>query len=356
MRKILLFAIAGLAAQLVDGALGMAFGVTATTVLLITGIGPAAASAAVHIAEVGTAAASGTAHWKLGNVHWPTVFALGVPGAIGAFLGATVLSRISTAAAEPVVTSFLLLLGLWLLFRSIFLSSAKQASKTKEEKQRDTARRAPRTRVGLGLLGITSGFLDASGGGGWGPMTTSTLLTVGKTQPRKVIGTVSASEFLVSISASVGFIFGLGPQFLSLWQPVAGLLVGGVIAAPIAAWAVSRINPTVLGGLVGLLLVLLNSSRLVTGGTVSLRAVEIGLAVLAVIVLWGVWRGKAGARAKAAAEDSAETATENCGATQASQADVDGSAETAVGQGDADPGAGRNSGQRYSRVHAGERR
>ena len=356
MRKILLFAIAGLAAQLVDGALGMAFGVTATTVLLITGIGPAAASAAVHIAEVGTTAASGTAHWKLGNVHWPTVFALGLPGAIGAFLGATVLSKISTAAAEPVVTSFLLLLGLWLLFRSIFLSSAKQAPKTKEEKQRDTARRAPRTRVGLGLLGITSGFLDASGGGGWGPMTTSTLLTVGKTQPRKVIGTVSASEFLVSISASVGFIFGLGPQFLSLWQPVAGLLVGGVIAAPIAAWAVSRINPTVLGGLVGLLLVLLNSSRLVTGGTVSLRAVEIGLAVLAVIVLWGVWRGKAGARAKAAAEDSAETATENCGATQASQADVDGSAETAVGQGDADPGAGRNSGQRYSRVHAGERR
>ncbi|HJD48750.1 MAG TPA: sulfite exporter TauE/SafE family protein, partial [Candidatus Corynebacterium intestinavium] len=165
-----------------------------------------------------------------------------------------------------------------------------------------------------------------------------------------------ASEFLVSIAASAGFIFGLGPQFLSLWQPVAGLLVGGVIAAPIAAWAVSRINPTVLGGLVGLLLVLLNSSRLVTGGTVSLRAVEIGLAVLAVIVLWGVWRGKAGARAKAAAEDSAETATENCGATQASQADVDGSAETAVGQGDADPGAGRNSGQRYSRVHAGERR
>lgn len=298
MRKILLFAIAGLAAQLVDGALGMAFGVTATTVLLITGIGPAAASAAVHIAEVGTTAASGTAHWKLGNVHWPTVLSLGVPGAIGAFLGATVLSKISTAAAEPVVTSFLLLLGLWLLFRSIFLSSAKQASKTKEEKQRDTARRAPRTRIGLGVLGITSGFLDASGGGGWGPMTTSTLLTVAKTQPRKVIGTVSASEFLVSVAASAGFIFGLGPQFLSLWQPVAGLLVGGVIAAPIAAWAVSRINPTVLGGLVGLLLVLLNSSRLVTGGTVSLRAVEIGLAILAVIVLWGLWRGRAGPRAE----------------------------------------------------------
>ena len=298
MRKILLFAIAGLAAQLVDGALGMAFGVTATTVLLITGIGPAAASAAVHIAEVGTTAASGTAHWKLGNVHWPTVLSLGVPGAIGAFLGATVLSKISTAAAEPVVTSFLLLLGLWLLFRSIFLSSARQASKTKEEKQRDTARRAPRTRIGLGVLGITSGFLDASGGGGWGPMTTSTLLTVAKTQPRKVIGTVSASEFLVSVAASAGFIFGLGPQFLSLWQPVAGLLVGGVIAAPIAAWAVSRINPTALGGLVGLLLVLLNSSRLVTGGTVSLRAVEIGLAILAVIVLWGLWRGRAGSRAE----------------------------------------------------------
>src|SRR5699024_6840661 len=92
--------------------------------------------------------------------------------------------------------------------------------------------------------------------------------------------------------------FGLGPQFLSLWQPVAGLLVGGVIAAPIAAWAVSRINPTVLGGLVGLLLVLLNSSRLVTGGTVSLRAVGLGLLCLAVIVLWGLWRGRAGSRAE----------------------------------------------------------
>ena len=352
MRKILLFAIAGLAAQLVDGALGMAFGVTATTVLLITGIGPAAASAAVHIAEVGTTAASGTAHWKLGNVHWPTVFALGLPGAIGAFLGATVLSKISTAAAEPVVTSFLLLLGLWLLFRSI----AKQASKTKEEKQRDTARRAPRTRVGLGLLGITSGFLDASGGGGWGPMTTSTLLTVGKTQPRKVIGTVSASEFLVSISASVGFIFGLGPQFLSLWQPVAGLLVGGVIAAPIAAWAVSRINPTVLGGLVGLLLVLLNSSRLVSGGTVSLRAVEIGLAILAVIAIWGLWRGKAGARAKAAAKGSAKTDTEDAGATPAASADAEDVAEAPADQRGVEPDADRHADQRYGRVHAGERR
>src|SRR5699024_4130639 len=144
-----------------------------------------------------------------------------------AFLGATVLSKISTAAAETVVTSFLLLLGLWLLFLSIFLSSAKQASKTKEEKQRDTARRAPRTRVGLGLLGITSGFLVASGGGGWGPIATSTRRTVGQTQPRKVIGTVTASQFLVSISSSVGFLFGRRPQLLSLWLPVAGLLIGG---------------------------------------------------------------------------------------------------------------------------------
>ena len=356
MRKILLFAIAGLAAQLVDGALGMAFGVTATTVLLITGIGPAAASAAVHLAEVGTTACSGAAHWKLGNVHWPAVFALGVPGAIGAFLGATVLSKISTAAAEPVVTSFLLLLGLWLLIRSLFLSSATQASKTKEEKQRDTARRAPRSRIGLGVLGITSGFLDASGGGGWGPMTTSTLLTVAKTQPRKVIGTVNAAEFLVSIAASAGFVFGLGPQFLALWQPVAGLLVGGVIAAPIAAWAVSRANPTVLGGLVGLLLVLLNSSRLVAGGTVSLRVVEIGLAVLAVIVLWGLWRGKAGARAKSVAKGSAETDIEGAGATPTAQADAEGSAEMTTGKQGVDPDADRYADQRYSRVHAGERR
>lgn len=141
-----------------------------------------------------------------------------------------------------------------------------------------------------------------------------------------------------------------------MWQPVAGLLVGGVIAAPIAAWAVSRINPTVLGGLVGLLLVLLNSSRLVSGGTVSLRAVEIGLAILAVIAIWGLWRGKAGARAKAAAKGSAKTDTEDAGATPAASSDAEGAAEMPAGQQGVDPDADRHADQRYSRVHAGERR
>lgn len=119
--KLLLFAVAGLLAQLVDGALGMAFGITATTALILSGAAPAQASAAVHFAEVGTTLFSGLAHWKLNNVHWPTVFFLGVPGAVGAFVGATVLSGLSTESAEPVVSTILLLLGAYVLVRSVAL-------------------------------------------------------------------------------------------------------------------------------------------------------------------------------------------------------------------------------------------
>lgn len=117
--KILIFAIVGVVAQLVDGALGMAFGITATTLLIFSGLGPAHASAAVHLAEVGTTLFSGLSHWRLKNVHWPTVLALGVPGAIGAFMGAYVLSNLSTKAAEPVVSTLLVLLGAYVLVRSV---------------------------------------------------------------------------------------------------------------------------------------------------------------------------------------------------------------------------------------------
>lgn len=305
MTKILLFALAGTAAQLVDGALGMAFGVTATSILLLTGIGPAAASAAVHFAEVGTTLASGTSHWRLKNIHWPTVAALGIPGAIGAFLGATVLAKLSTKAAEPVVTTILLSLGFFVLLRSWFKPWGAAA-----RKQATTPRRTPRTRLGLGALGLSGGFLDATGGGGWGPLTTSTLLSLGKAEPRKVIGTVSASEFLVSVAASVGFLFGMGNEFFALWQPVLGLLVGGVIAAPIAAWAVTKINPRILGAMVGVLLVALNTSRLVAFSEthpvrVLLGCAGIGLTLLAFFV-WSNRRAAAKQRALPTEEDVTE--------------------------------------------------
>lgn len=199
--KLLLFAIVGLMAQLVDGALGMAFGVTATTLLILSGTAPAQASAAVHFAEVGTTLFSGIAHWRLDNVHWPTVVFLGVPGAVGAFAGATVLSGLSTESAEPVVSTLLLLLGGYVLVRSVLVPWS-----------RTRGRPAPatrRSRWGLVSLGLGGGFLDASGGGGWGPVTTSTLMSVGRTEPRKIIGTVNTAEFLVAVAASLGFIFGL---------------------------------------------------------------------------------------------------------------------------------------------------
>lgn len=154
--KILIFAIVGVVAQLVDGALGMAFGITATTLLIFSGLGPAHASAAVHLAEVGTTLFSGLSHWRLKNVHWPTVLALGVPGAIGAFMGAYVLSNLSTKAAEPVVSTLLVLLGAYVLVRSV-------AVPWKKDEKTQPVSTTRRSRFGLAGLGLAGGFLDASG-------------------------------------------------------------------------------------------------------------------------------------------------------------------------------------------------
>lgn len=278
--KILIFALVGVVAQLVDGALGMAFGITATTLLIFSGLGPAHASAAIHLAEVGTTLFSGLSHWRLKNVHWPTVLALGVPGAFGAFMGAYVLSNLSTEAAEPVVSTLLVLLGAYVLVRSV----AVPWKKNENTQPVSTTRRS---RFGLAGLGLAGGFLDASGGGGWGPVTTSTLMSVGKAEPRRIIGTVNTAEFLVAISATAGFVTGMGSELADNWQPVVGLLVGGAIAAPIAAWIVTIMKPEVLGGVVGGLLMLLNSSRLVNyfGFLGVVAVILIGLAVIVALVV-----------------------------------------------------------------------
>ncbi|WP_099024714.1 sulfite exporter TauE/SafE family protein [Mycolicibacterium palauense] len=252
MRSLLIFTLVGVGAQLVDGALGMAFGVTATTLLVLSGVGAAQASAAVHLAEVGTTLASGVSHWRFRNIDWPMVAKLGLPGAVGAFAGATVLSSLSTEAAAPLMAAILMAIGAYVLLRfslrtPLHLGSHGSSHSTKF----------------LAPLGLFGGFIDASGGGGWGPVTTSTLLSRGKTAPRTVIGSVSASEFLVSASASLGFLIGLRQQFLDNWPVVLGLMIGGVIAAPFAAWLVSRISPALLGTAVGGLIVLTNSQKLV---------------------------------------------------------------------------------------------
>ena len=223
MERIVLFVLIGLGAQLVDGTLGMAFGVTATTLFILSGAGAATASAVVHVVEVGTTLASGASHWRFGNVDWGRALRLGVPGAIGAFLGATFLSSLDGDAAKPVTSSILLALGLWVLVRFAFLPPRRNAAAASWGLSK------------LGPLGLAGGLLDATGGGGWGPVTTSTMLSAGADQPRKIIGTVSAAEFLVTVAATLGFLPLLREEFAEHTLPILGLLVGGVLAArPIA--------------------------------------------------------------------------------------------------------------------------
>src|ERR671917_890766 len=246
MRNFLLLAIVGLIAQLVDGSLGMAYGVTSQSLLLTVGIAPALASASVHIAEVGTTAASGASHWRFGNVDWAKVWPLAVPGAVGAFFGAVVVSAFITAeAAEPLVAIFLFSLGIFVLARFSFRRHERPVN----------VRPVPRTF--LAPLGLVAGFLDAAGGGGWGPISTPTLLSSGRMEPRKVVGTVDTSEFIVALCASIGFLISL--SFAQVpWGVVGVLLGGGLIAAPIAAWIVRHLNARVLGTAVGGVIPLVN--------------------------------------------------------------------------------------------------
>ncbi len=256
MRKLIVLGLVGLVAQLIDGALGMAYGVTSSSLMLASGLTPAAASASVHLSEIGTTLASGTAHWRFGNVDWRMVGRLGVPGAIGAFAGATFLSQLSTESAKPVMAGVLLVLGLYVLIRFTFGTL----------RQREGA--APLRGRFLAPLGLIAGFIDASGGGGWGPVATPTLLVSGRVEPRKVIGSVDTSEFLVAVAASVGFLIGIGNEGVRLGFVLA-LLAGGLVAAPIAAYLVRVIPPALLGSMVGGLIVLTNSRTLVNAAGIS---------------------------------------------------------------------------------------
>ena len=272
MRSLILLAIVGLIAQLVDGSLGMAYGVTSTTLLLAVGISPALASASVHIAEVGTCAMSGVSHWRFGNVDWSKIVWLAVPGAIGAFLGAVVLVSVITAeAAEPIVAVFLFSLGIFILARFSF------------RRHERPVRERPIPKAFIGPLGFVAGFLDAAGGGGWGPISTPTLLSSGRMQPRKVIGTVDTSEFLVAFAASVGFLISL--SFADIpWQLVGALLLGGLIAAPIAAWIVRILPARIMGTAVGGFILIVNMKTFLEAIGVSG-----GLALLIYVLIVVFW-------------------------------------------------------------------
>ncbi|MCJ2032484.1 sulfite exporter TauE/SafE family protein [Methylobacterium sp. J-043] len=223
----------GLAAQAVDGALGMAYGITSTTFLLSTGVPPAAASASVHVAEIFTTAFSGFSHWRLGNVNGALFRRLLIPGVIGAVAGAYLLTSVDGETIKPFVSVYLLGMGLYVL------SKAFRTLKTRRE--------PPRAVVPLALGG---GFVDAIGGGGWGPVVTTTLVGGGQ-DPRTTIGSVNAAEFFVAVASGLSFTL-LGG--LTHWTTIAGLVVGGLFAAPIAAGLVRVIPARVLMVVVGLLI------------------------------------------------------------------------------------------------------
>ncbi|TYO72491.1 sulfite exporter TauE/SafE family protein [Rossellomorea marisflavi] len=234
----------------------MAFGLTSSTLLLAYGVAPAIASASIHMSEIATTAASGMAHWKFGNVNKRMALLLMIPGSISAFIGAAFLSSIPGEAVRPYISSFLLLLGLYIFIRFLFWPS----SSGDEHDVKPAA--YVRKRILL-PLGATAGFFDAIGGGGWGPINTPVLLSRKEAVPREVIGTVDTSEFAVTLSATLGFILFLGWGNFD-WQWVAAFVIGGVAAAPIAALLVKKLPSFLLGVLVGGFIILTNSYTLLT--------------------------------------------------------------------------------------------
>jgi uncharacterized protein len=276
MRSFIVLAIVGLLAQLVDGSLGMAYGVTSTTLLLAAGISPALASASVHIAEMGTCAVSGISHWRFGNVDWSKIVWMAVPGGIGAFLGAVAVTWVATVAEElvaPVVAIFLFALGVYILARFSF-----------RRRERPVVER-PIAKGFLAPLGLIAGFLDAAGGGGWGPISTPTLLSSGRMKPRKVVGTVDTSEFVVAVAASLGFLLAL--SFAQIpWQIVGALLLGGIVAAPLAAFVVRTLPARILGTAVAGVILITNMRTFM--GAIGIEGATATLLYLLIVVVWVV--------------------------------------------------------------------
>lgn len=231
----------GLFAQLVDGALGMAYGLVSNSILLALGLPPAMASATVHTAEILTTGVSGASHAWFGNVRWRLFWQLAIPGAIGGFIGATLLASVPGETIRPFVNAYLLILGTMVLLRAL----GKRLSRHQVQHN--------------GVLGFFAGLLDAIGGGGWGPLATSTLIARGG-NVRHTIGSVNAAEFVVTVSISATLVWHVG---VGHWPIVLGLLTGGVIAAPFAAWLVRHLPERAVMAAVGSLIVLISLGQLV---------------------------------------------------------------------------------------------
>ncbi|AYJ88091.1 sulfite exporter TauE/SafE family protein [Sphingomonas paeninsulae] len=235
LEALLPFIAVGFAAQLIDGALGMAFGVISNTLLVsVLGLAPARASAGVHLVEMFTTAASGLSHAFHRNIDWSLFSRLVIPGVIGGIGGAYILVHLDASITRPFVMAYLSIIGIMLFARSFGIP---------------TQRKKPRFIAPLGLIG---GFLDAAGGGGWGPVVTSNLLIQG-TEPRRTIGTVNTAEFFLTVTVSITFIIGLG--FEAFTVATMGLLIGGVAAAPLGALLAKRFPTMLLLRMVGVVLI-----------------------------------------------------------------------------------------------------
>lgn len=232
-----MFVLVGFCAQLIDGALGMAFGLISSTFLLSMGQAPVVVSASVHTAEMFTTGFSAASHIYFKNVNWKLCLPLAFFGAIGGVIGATLLSAIDGDIIKPFISIYLALLGLFILWKAVHA-------------RKDMAAPAVLSIEKTSALGIAGGALDATGGGGWGPIVTSNLIARGD-NPRQVIGSVNTSEFIVSTAITVAFIATVGFHFTEV---VIGLLAGGILAAPLGAYLLRKFSARVLMTVVGILI------------------------------------------------------------------------------------------------------
>ncbi len=246
--NILVFILVGFLAQMIDGALGMAYGVSSNTFLLSLGIPPAAASASVHMAEVVTTGISGFSHWRLGNIDWKLIRRLVIPGVLGGIVGAYLLTSLDGDLIKPYISAYLIIMGVVIVIKAF--TAQPHDGKLDEHGKR------------VSVLGLLGGFCDAIGGGGWGPVVTTTLVANGK-HPRLTIGSVNFSEFFVTLAQSVIFVITL--SFGEYWQIILGLLIGGAIAAPFAALMAKKLPLKALMVLVGVLITFLSVRTILLG-------------------------------------------------------------------------------------------
>lgn len=238
--KLYIFIAVGFAAQMIDGALGMAYGVSSTSFLMATGVHPKLASAAVHVAEIFTTGISGLSHLRMGNIDKKLFLSLLIPGAIGAATGAYLLSNFDGNIIKPFVSAYLLVMGIYIIMKAF-----KERIHVNEGNARGTS-----------ILALVGGFVDSVGGGGWGPVVTTTLIGSGK-HPRKVIGSVNSAEFLITLTASTVFIMNID-ELADMFAVIAGLIIGGAIAAPLGAFITRYIPVKVAMTLVGSLIIFLS--------------------------------------------------------------------------------------------------